>query len=389
MDVRAILLTGIPYESASAATQKSNSPESFSGTPLALLPVLGRPVVHRVADRLKASGVDCISVLDASNSASTLTETPSDSRWKNVSSDRVWQVAEEEFESQVQAGAELVIVVRLGAYAEVEIDPLIQFHLDQRNCVTQVKAADGLLDFFVLSASRRNDAAHLLRHKLGNTRASTATFEAAGYVNRLRTPADLRALAFDSLMQKTSIHPVGSEVKPGVWIASGARVHRSARLVAPCYVGTASKVRAGSLITRGSSIEHHCVVDCGSVIESSTVLPLSYLGKGLDLTHSLLGSRRIFSVKYGAEMDVEDVTLVSILPSTSVRRTLQDAASLVAFIPRQIVRSVFGEPKQRESQVDSTCPSSGTFEPASVVPPVNQRTMPSSVVAGVREYGNQ
>jgi NDP-sugar pyrophosphorylase family protein len=190
-------------------------------------------------------------------------------------------------------------------------------------------------------------------------------------------------------MQKTSIRPVGNEVRPGVWIAAGARVHRSARLVAPCYIGTSAKIRAGALITRGTSIENHCVVDCGSVIESSTLLPLSYVGKGLDLTHSLLGSHRVFSVKYGAEMDVEDATLISTLPSTSALRTLQDAANLVAFIPRQIVRSIFGEPKQRESQVDSTCPSSGTFEPASVVPPVNKRNMPSSVVAGVREYGNQ
>ena len=389
MDVRAILLTGIPAESAATGCTAT---ESFSGAPLSLLPVLGRSALHRTAARLKSCGIDSISVLRANDAGRSLVEEPpqSDLRWKEVPSEQIWRATEEEFETLGQAGAELVILIRLGAYAEVEIDPLIQFHLDQRNHITQVSAVDGPLDFFVLSASRRNDAAFLLRRKLSEARVKTLPFETRGYVNRLRSAADLRALALDSLMQKNSVQPVGKQIRPGIWVASGARIDRNVRLVAPCYVGTFSRVKSGSLITRGSCIEHHCVVDCGSAVESSTLLPLSYLGTGLDLTHSVVGSKRIFSVKHNAELEMEDITLVSTLPSTSILRTLNHAVNLVTFLPHQILHGVLGQRKHRESQVDSACPAGSSFDAAGVAQSISQeRTLPSRIVAGMREYGNQ
>ena len=393
MDIRAILLAGVPIDSdPTSGEARSAAPEAFSGVPLSFLPLLGCPILRRITDRLRKSGIDSISVLRAAPSISPLLEDLrlSDPDCKEVPGDQLWRAAEEEFENLVQAGAELVILIRVGAYAEVELDPLIQFHLDQRSHITQVMAADGLIDFFVLSGSRRNDAAFLLRHSLRKTRVQTRPFETLGYVNRLQTPADLRALALDSLMKKTSIQPLGTEIRPGVWVARGARVNRDVRLVAPCYIGPSSKIRAGALITRGSSIEHHCVVDCGSVVEASTLLPLSYLGAGLDLTHSVLGSRRVFSVKHNAQLEVGDATLVSMLPNTSALRTLNHAANLITFVPRQIVRSLIGERRQRESQVDSKCPSPGSFDPGAVTRPVTQeRALSSGVVAGMREYGNQ
>lgn len=389
MDVRAILLTGIPAEPAATSCAAT---ESFSGAPLSLLPVLGRSVLHRTAARLKSCGIDSISVLRANDSGCSLVEDPphSELRWKDVPAEQIWRAAEEEFETLGQAGAELVILIRLGAYAEVEIDPLIQFHLDQRSHITQVAALDGPLDFFVLSASRRNDAAFLLRHKLGETRVKTLPFETRGYVNQLRSAADLRALAADSLMQKTSIQPVGKQIRPGIWVASGARIDHNVRLVAPCYIGTFSRIKSGSLITRGSCIEHHCVVDCGSAVESSTLLPLSYLGTGLDLTHSVVGSKRIFSVKHEAELQMEDAGLISTVPGTSMLRTLNHAANLITFVPRQIFQSLLGQPKQRESQIGSECSASGSFDASAIAQPISQdRSLPSSVVAGMREYGNQ
>ena len=387
MDIRAILLVGVPGAVDRPASSGSSTPETFSETPLALLPVLGRSVVHRVADRFKQWGIESVSVLQSCTQGSMEGDQTADLRWKNATPDEFWRAAQDEFESLVHAGSDLVILVRLGAYTEVELDPLIQFHIDQHNHITQVRAADGPIDFFVLSASRRNDAAYLLRHKLSQLRVPASAFETRGYVNRLQSPADLRALALDSLMQKTSIQAVGEEIRPGVWVAPAARVNRNARLVAPCYVGASSKIRAGALITRGSAIEHHCVVDCGSVVEESTLLPLSYLGTGLDLAHSVVGSNRLCSARHKAELEVEDARMVSTLPNTSVLRTLSYAANLISFVPRQIVRGLAGERKVRESQVDSKCPP-GAFDPSAVTRPVSQE-IASSVVAGVREYGNQ
>jgi len=395
MDVRAIILAGIDPESGEDPSSiASGSPKTFSGVALPLLPVLGRPLLHRIADRFKEAGIESVSVLHSGDSASPLVQEAhcSDLTWRAVAPGQLWRSAEEQFDNFVQAGAELVFILRVGAYAEVEIDPLLQFHLDKRNHVTQVSAADGLLDFFVLSASRRNDAAFLFRNKLTKMRVASQPFPTRGYVNRLRRAGDLRQLVLDSFALKTAIQPAGEQVRPGIWIGNGAKIERSVRLVAPCYVGAHSKARTGSLITRGSSIEHHCVVDCGTVVESSTMLPFSYLGAGLDLSYSIVGSRRIVSLRHNAELEVEDESLVSALPASSAFRTLAHAAALIAFVPRQFIQSVFSGGKNRKRGLEAECPA-GNFDPATVSHPVakDRPTLAPTVVAGagVREYGNQ
>lgn len=386
MDLRAILVIGHP-EPLNEGITRTVETESFSGVPLAFLPVLGRPLLHRLADRLKRAGIDSIAVLNTGGCSSPLVEDAhrSDLKWKNVSAQQAWREAEEQFDEFVHSGADLVLLVRLGAYAEVEIDPLIQFHLDQRNHVTQVANENGALDFFVLSSSRRNDAAFLLRNKLAKMRVVAKPFMTHGYTNPLQNAADFRRLVLDSFSLKTSIEPVGEQVRPGIWIGTGARVHRSVRLVAPCYIGPYSKVRKGALITRGSAIEHHSVVDCGSVVEASTLLPLSYLGAGLDLAHSILGNKRIVSVKYGAELEVEDKSLVSAVPATSALRTLQDAASLAVFVPHQFIRSLVAGAKAKPRPAQVECPSG--FDAAAVTRPAVQEhpALTSGVIARVRE----
>src|SRR5689334_7726623 len=157
MDVRAIVLTGCPGEPKDHSGCFIDS-EKFAGVPLVLLPVLGQPVRHRIIDHLQSVGIDSCSVLNAADRALPAFEDAgrADIKWQNVSSNQLWRAAEEEFDEMARGGAELVLLLRLGAYAEVELDPLLQFHLDQRNHTTQVVAADGPLDFFVLSGSRRN-----------------------------------------------------------------------------------------------------------------------------------------------------------------------------------------------------------------------------------------
>ena len=392
MDVRAILLTGVAAPNSDAAISVNDSPELFAGLPMALLPVLGRPLIHQIADRLKQAGVDAISVVNAADPTLPLIEDAHrpDLKWKDVSSEQVWRAAEEEFDEVVQAGAELVIVMRLGPYAEIEIDPLLQFHLDERNHATQVIAEDGPIDVFVLSGSRRNDAAFLLRNKLTRLRRPAAPFLLNGYVNRLCTAADFRRLVLDSFSLKTCIRPLGEEVRPGIWMGAGAKIDRSVRLVAPCFIGSHARVRSGSLITRGSSIEHHSIVDCGTVVEASTLLPLSYIGAGLDLMHSVVVLKRIVSVKYAAQLEIEDSSLVSAVPSTSALRTLSHAANLITFVPRQMIRNLIGGRKLRKSQADAECPPP-SFDPGVVTRPAVQdrQSLTSSVVAGMREYGNQ
>src|SRR5690348_17486834 len=98
MDLRAVLLIGNPDPAEDAA--QSFETASFSGVPLSLLPILGKPLLHRVADHLKKAGVDVISVLNTSDGSLPLIEDANrcDLKWKNVSAQQAWRAAEEEFD---------------------------------------------------------------------------------------------------------------------------------------------------------------------------------------------------------------------------------------------------------------------------------------------------
>ncbi len=93
-------------------------------------------------------------------------------------------------------------------------------------------------------------------------------------------------------------------MKPGVWVGEGARIHHKARIVAPAFIGAQTKIRASALITRSTVIEHHAEVDCGTVVENSTVLPYTYVGAGLDVMHSVVGFRRLRTWCANVEVEI-------------------------------------------------------------------------------------
>jgi carbonic anhydrase/acetyltransferase-like protein (isoleucine patch superfamily) len=343
MDVRAIILIGGDTQPA----------QRLSGIPIAFLDVLGEPVLQRVLNRLGHFGVSATAVVtDVPISGAPVARgifRPG-LRWMNAAGQQFWRAAENVFNDYVQSGPEIVLIIRLGAYAEVDYEELVQFHFDKQCRITSVSGPDGAaLGTFVISASRRNDAAYLFRHELGEMRTPCEEFQHNGYTNPLRNARDLRLLALDSFAGWTSISPRGSEIKPGVWVGENARVHRKARLLAPCFVGAYAKVRASSLLTRGSVVEHHVEIDCGTVVENSTVLPMTTIGAGLDVANSLIGFSHIWNMKRNVTVKVEDRRLVGILHGAP-RRALTNAAQIAVYIPKLIARTALGRRQKAQPE---------------------------------------
>src|SRR5579872_3048092 len=229
MDVRAILIAGGGSEAQSGA-------ESFAGYPLALLDVLGKPVVTRLAERLMQFGIERCSIVVDSKVMPPPLRRNADSKhlnWKlSRGGEDFWRTCEQTFSEFAHDGAELVLVQRVGPYLELNYEELIQFHLDNHGRVTQVLDRSGNLGTFVVSASRRNDAAFLFRHRLQECRSDCVDYAFAGYSNRLQSADDFRQIVRDALLRNNQIAPVGSEIRPGIWLGRGARVERKARLVA-------------------------------------------------------------------------------------------------------------------------------------------------------------
>lgn len=381
MDVKAIILVGGDGEPA----------QQLAGVPLAFLDVLGEPVLQRVLSRLEHFGV---------TAAAVVTDVPlSDApvargifrpglRWMDAAGQQFWRAAENVFNDYVQSGSEIVLVIRLGAYAEIDYEELVQFHLDKQCRITSVSGPDGAaLGTFVISASRRNDAAYLFRHELKEMRTPCEEFQHSGYTNPLKNAGDLRILALDSFAGLTSIVARGTEIKPGVWLGENAKVHRKARLLAPCYVGAHAKVRASSLLTRGSVIEHHSEIDCGTVVENSSVLPMTTVGAGLDVTHSVVGFSRIWNMKRNVVVEIEDRQLIGTLHSAP-RRVLANAAQLAIYLPRILSQAALGRRFKPQPEVtEAVCRPAAALKSTEQV---SEESMTStSNLISARRYGNE
>ncbi len=380
MDVRAIILVGGLPEAADC--------ESFAGTPLALLDVLGKSALARVVDRLQRQNINGIAVIGETAIPATHKHVPCVEAGK----EQFWRAAENAFTDMAQAGAEAVLVIRMGGYAEFEVDEFLQRHLDGRAHVTRAVDVNGSsLDMFMITGSRRNDAAFLFRHRLQQTRAAAGNWVFPGYSNPLACVRDLRLLSADGLMQCAQLTPVGAQRRPGVWIARGARLDPRVRLIAPAYIGEHARIRAGAVITRCSAVEHHAEIATGSVIENSSVLPYTYVGPGLDITHAVAGAKKLAHLPRNVEVEIADTRLLDVRPQHAALRAVLSVASLASFVPAQFFRGLLAisqrqQPAELPAAVNT--PSAAIQTPGGFEASAQASSFPANL-AVARRYGDQ
>jgi hypothetical protein len=387
MDIRALVLVN------------RERPPGYDPIPLAapyaLHDVAGRSPLLRMADRLQRCGVSPVTaVIEAEPSLF-----PRKSSWpahfecRSSVADRFWREAENAFTELAHSGAELVLVVRLGAYAEVDFEKMVQAHLERRCRVSQAVCAGHAQEVFCLSASRRNDAASLLRSRLSKCRSDCPTFIDSGYVNPLADARDLRELAIDILTLKTAARPAGTEIRPGVWVAPGAWIDRGSRIIAPAFIGSSASIAAGAVVTRCTAIEHDAQIDCGTVIENSSVLPYSYVGAGLDLAHSVVGMGRIANLRRNATVEVADRTLIGHTQTGGAQKLLAAALEFLSALPGRLSPGSNGKAPAPQPELERTLQTSSALSNAAgyqtpACDPKAVGEFPSSL-AVVRRYGNR
>ena len=349
MDIRAIVLVG--------GVAGEDAAERVAGVPIAYLDALGLPVMERVLRHFRRYGI-CAATLISDVPAASVpfavhTEIDPRVHHTEAAGDELWDAAEETFQRYANDGADLVVALRVGLYVEADYDEMIQHHLDHRCVISMAVDAEGSsLELFMLNPAARFDARKLFQSHMQHLRRDCEPFSVKGYANRLKNAGDLRRLAVEGLMGKNGVRPEAMEIKPGVFVGRGARIHRNARVVAPAFIGARAKVHASALITRGSVLEHHAEVDCGTVVEDSTLLPFTRLGAGLDVMHSIVGFRRLAHLTRNVEVEITDAKLVDMLPLSPVSRLAGGTAALFAFLPKQIYRG-FQALSHREEPADN------------------------------------
>lgn len=103
----------------------------------------------------------------------------------------------------------------------------------------------------------------------------------------------------------------GREVQEGIWIARNVTLHPTATLIPPVYLGENSRIGAGIRLGPNVVVVRDCVLDSGTTVADSAILPGSYVGQALELDHVIVDRNRLANVHVGGEIVVRDDFILS------------------------------------------------------------------------------
>ena len=307
----AIIVAGGRCPSQSSSSQSSeHDPERA----LACVEVLGESILERTLDRLQKHDLVRLDVIAGPigklrGRHGLRVTTKADRKLR-------WLAATRALEEHARRGIDTTLVAELGMYAEFDLQAALDFHWTRQQTATPLYDNRGPLAWWIVDPARLLSANTLaLPFDEDRLPDRPVPYVVGGYTNPLADVHELRQLIVDAFLGRCAIAPGGREIKPGVWVDEGAQVHKSARLVAPAYLGRNSRVHAAAVITRYSNVERDCSIGEGSVVAGSSILPHTTIGAGLDITAAL--------VEGGAFVDF----------SRNVRLTLRDPLLLASALP--------------------------------------------------------
>ena len=222
-------------------------------------------------------------------------------------------------------GVERLLMIRLKSYAEMDLLDLLRFHRERRNSITDAKDARGhlgvsLLDRGALSADSLSTVNHGCDFiDRDATICGRTPYEFRGYAKRILSAKERQELVGDALIGACAMRPSGTQIREQVWIGEGATLADTVRIIGPTYVGARTVVRAGATLGPLTSLEHDCVVDCGTTVEESTVLPYTYLASGLMIRRALVDGGNLEDLGSGIVADLRPLGLGSRLPRRKLR----------------------------------------------------------------------
>jgi carbonic anhydrase/acetyltransferase-like protein (isoleucine patch superfamily) len=283
----------VPAREEFAATCAVRSEvQAASENPLALyssrMPILGNDLLESWADRIRRLGLRSLWLTsggrDGNIDGSTLAEL-------------------------VRHGVERLLVIRLKSYAEMDLADLLRFHSEKQNPVTEAQDARGQLGVCLLDRPFLQTSRKKLASSCAPTDDARIPYQFNGYAKRILAARERQELVGDALTGACALRPLGTQIREQVWVGEGVQLAGSARVIGPAYIGARTAIGAGATIGPFVSVEHDCVVDCGTRVEHSAVLPNTYLAPGLFIRNSQVDGRHLEHLGWEAVADLQPAGL--------------------------------------------------------------------------------
>lgn len=121
--------------------------------------------------------------------------------------------------------------------------------------------------------------------------------------------------------------------EPGVWIGRNTRIHPTARIVAPVFIGSQSDIDEGTEVGPNAVIGSNTILLRNSIAEDCHVMPYSSVGEDLFLKHCLVEPTCIYNSEIDITLRISDDVLISDLRRSSIPAILYKRLSqLTAFL---------------------------------------------------------
>jgi hypothetical protein len=244
-------------------------------------PVVGKSLIDEWVERVRRIGVQVLSIAHGPRAKS-----------------------QEIVRNLAKNGVEQILVISLKAYAEIDLDEFMHFHRYAGASSTEAFDPEGSLGVEVVNR------ASLFTENDSRARASgAAKYRFSGYAKRLRSTQTYRDLVSDALSGRCALTPRGSQIEENVWIGEETQIAPSVRFLGPCFVGDRTAVRDFVTIGPFSSVENECRIDCGTVVEGSSILPNTFLAAGLNVRRSIVDGPRLEHLDSGTIVDLRASSL--------------------------------------------------------------------------------
>jgi carbonic anhydrase/acetyltransferase-like protein (isoleucine patch superfamily) len=201
-------------------------------------------------------------------------------------------------------GIKRLLMIKLKSYAEMDLSDLLRFHSQKRNSVTEAHDSRGRLGVCVFDQVALPGAGEKKNDGAISVRSERNLYPFRGYAKRILSATERQELVGDALTGGCAMRPMGKEIVEQVWVGDGVSLADSAKVIGPTYIGDRTIVRAGATIGPFASVERDCLVDCGTTVERSTVLPRTYLASGILIRHALVDGGYLEDLRCGAVADL-------------------------------------------------------------------------------------
>ncbi len=116
-------------------------------------------------------------------------------------------------------------------------------------------------------------------------------FEWRGYWCDVGNLGELRRCQMDALGGHVGVDLPGREIKKGVHIERGTRIHPHAKLLPPCLIGQGTHIEAGAKVGPFTVVGHGCSIGAGASVKNSILFDHVVVGRQGYLSDCIVGEK--------------------------------------------------------------------------------------------------